>query len=555
MKKFYLLLVSLLLVAMISTGVFASGSLSAAVSASKSEVYRSDEIVVTVSVGKTTGDMGGISVAYNSAALELTGYEWLLAGAESRFNATQLKGVFAYETAQTISGNFFKCVFKVREDATFYPTEIAFTVKVGDQTVEAKTSVTVVCNHNYGGWISDGEHTHTHTCTICSGVETVEHTWDSGKIDPAPTCTAEGVKTYTCTGCGERKTEAVPMIDHSWDAGTVTKKTSCSEEGEKTYKCTGCDATRTETIAKSKHKYDNSCDTTCNACGSERQTTHKYADQWTTDGTGHWHQCTICGHRKDEAAHKPGPEPTEQTSQNCTVCGYIIKEALGHTHDYQVEWSADGQGHWHACSGCENKSEYQEHVFDNTCDGNCNICGYERETEHIYYENYMSSQDGHWHECRVCGYQLEMEHHTPNAEGMCTACGYQGTAADHTHSYPEKWQWDVTGHWQECECGEHSSIQSHTWDDGEIIKKPTDTTDGARTYKCTVCGAEKTELIPAGTVVTDSFPWMVLLIVGGVLILGVIAYIVFGMVASKRESGKYSESADQSTEPEHSDVT
>ncbi|MBQ6163275.1 MAG: fibronectin type III domain-containing protein [Clostridia bacterium] len=37
-----------------------------------------------------------------------------------------------------------------------------------------------------------------------------EHTWDGGVVTTAATTTATGVKTYTCTVCGETKTEAIP---------------------------------------------------------------------------------------------------------------------------------------------------------------------------------------------------------------------------------------------------------------------------------------------------------------------------------------------------------
>ena len=36
------------------------------------------------------------------------------------------------------------------------------------------------------------------------------HSWDGGKVTKKATPTAEGVKTYTCTGCGEKKTESIP---------------------------------------------------------------------------------------------------------------------------------------------------------------------------------------------------------------------------------------------------------------------------------------------------------------------------------------------------------
>ncbi|MBQ6431429.1 MAG: S-layer homology domain-containing protein [Oscillospiraceae bacterium] len=37
----------------------------------------------------------------------------------------------------------------------------------------------------------------------------------------------------------------------------------------------------------------------------------------------------------------------------------------------------------------------------------------------------------------------------------------------------------------------------HSWNDGEITKPATETEDGVKTYTCTVCGATKTEIIPA----------------------------------------------------------
>ncbi len=40
-----------------------------------------------------------------------------------------------------------------------------------------------------------------------------EHTWDAGVVTVAPTYKTEGVMTYTCTECGETKTEAIPVLD------------------------------------------------------------------------------------------------------------------------------------------------------------------------------------------------------------------------------------------------------------------------------------------------------------------------------------------------------
>ena len=40
-------------------------------------------------------------------------------------------------------------------------------------------------------------------------------------------------------------------------------------------------------------------------------------------------------------------------------------------------------------------------------------------------------------------------------------------------------------------------VHKHVWDDGEITIEATETTEGVKTYTCTVCNAERTETIPA----------------------------------------------------------
>ena len=42
----------------------------------------------------------------------------------------------------------------------------------------------------------------------------------------------------------------------------------------------------------------------------------------------------------------------------------------------------------------------------------------------------------------------------------------------------------------------HVREVNHSWNYGEITKAPTETTEGERTYTCTVCGATKTEIVP-----------------------------------------------------------
>ena len=123
-----------------------------------------------------------------------------------------------------------------------------------------------------------------------------EHSWDAGKVTKSATCTKDGEKTHTCSGCGETKTEVIKATghketeirnatestcqkegytgdkvckacgevlekgkpiakkDHSWDAGKVTKSATCTKAGEKIYTCSGCGETKTEVIKATGHK-------------------------------------------------------------------------------------------------------------------------------------------------------------------------------------------------------------------------------------------------------------------------------------------------------------
>ncbi len=44
-----------------------------------------------------------------------------------------------------------------------------------------------------------------------------EHTWDTGKVTLNPTATTDGILTYTCTSCGETKTEVIPATGQTGD--------------------------------------------------------------------------------------------------------------------------------------------------------------------------------------------------------------------------------------------------------------------------------------------------------------------------------------------------
>lgn len=63
------------------------------------------------------------------------------------------------------------------------------------------------------------------------------HSWDDGVVTTAATCTGTGVRTFTCTLCGQTKTENISAIGHSWGDWTVTTPATCGNPGEKTRVC------------------------------------------------------------------------------------------------------------------------------------------------------------------------------------------------------------------------------------------------------------------------------------------------------------------------------
>lgn len=95
-------------------------------------------------------------------------------------------------------------------------------------------------------------------CANCGDVIATEvipatgaHTWDNGTVTTEPTEKDPGTMTYTCTVCGQTKTEVIPATGphtHVWGEGTVTVAPTETTPGVRTYTCTVCGQTRTEII-------------------------------------------------------------------------------------------------------------------------------------------------------------------------------------------------------------------------------------------------------------------------------------------------------------------
>ncbi len=117
---------------------------------------------------------------------------------------------------------------------------------------------------------------------------------------------------FKCSGCDEK----VKFAKHTEDNGTITTQPTETTEGEKVYKCAVCGyVIRTEPIAKLDHK-------------------HVLDTNWTSDASGHWHNCTGCSEKVDFAAHTEDsgtitkqPTMTEEGEKTykCKVCKYVIR--------------------------------------------------------------------------------------------------------------------------------------------------------------------------------------------------------------------------------------
>ena len=76
------------------------------------------------------------------------------------------------------------------------------------------------------------------------GIETAScetHDWVPGLVVLNPTCAEPGEQIFTCAVCGETMIDEVPALEHTWDEGVD------NNDGTVTYTCTECGESKTET--------------------------------------------------------------------------------------------------------------------------------------------------------------------------------------------------------------------------------------------------------------------------------------------------------------------
>ena len=281
-----------------------------------------------------------------------------------------------------------------------------------------------------------------------------EHSWDAGKVTTEATCTTDGVKTYTCSVCKTTKTETIKATGHKETEIRNAVEATCQQEGytgDKVCKTCGTVLEKGTTIAKKNHTWDAGKVTTEATC--------------TTDGVKTY-TCSVCKTTKTETIKATGHKETEirnaveATCQQegytgdkvCKTCGTVLEKGTtiakkNHTWDAgkvttEATCTTDGVKTY-TCSVCKTtKTEtikatgHKETEIRNAVEATCQQEGYTGDKV-----------------CKTCGTVLE-----------------KGTTI---------------------------AKKNHTWDAGKVTTEATCTTDGVKTYTCSVCKTTKTETIKA----------------------------------------------------------
>ena len=362
-------------------------------------------------------------------------------------------------------------------------------------------------------------------------VECTNHDWDEGVITTEPTCTKDGVKTYTCKDCKTTKTEEVKALGHDYSKDwTIDKKATCTEEGSKSHHCTRCGSkVDTTVIPKTSHNFDNGVITTAPTCTKDGVKTytckdckttkteevkalgHDYSKDWTidkkatcTEEGSKSHHCTRCDSKVDttvipKTSHNfdNGVITTKATCKKDGVKTYTCKgckttkteviKAL--CHDYSKDWTVDKK------ATCTEEGSKSHHCT--RCDSKIDVTVIPK-TSHNYDEGVITTSPT----CTKSGVKTF----------TCKDCKTTKTEVIEAlgHNYSKEWTVDKKATCTEegsksyhcTRCDEKTGVTvipktSHNFDNGVITTAPTCTKDGVKTFTCKDCKTTKTEVINA----------------------------------------------------------
>lgn len=203
---------------------------------------------------------------------------------------------------------------------------------------------TYICTHANCGF--------TVTKTVSAGA----HKFDGGVITTSATDTTAGVKTYTCSVCGKKKTETIPATNpcaagHKYGDWVITKVATCTTAGSKTRTCSVCHNTDTEGIAATGHSFseyvvvkNSTCKEagyrvcSCIKCGTEKRENLPLSDHkmvlvsskeatCVADGSTIY-ECSVCKTRKETVTPATGKHTFKDYGENakqCVACGFTYE--------------------------------------------------------------------------------------------------------------------------------------------------------------------------------------------------------------------------------------
>ena len=93
-----------------------------------------------------------------------------------------------------------------------------------------------------------------------------DHLWDEGTVIQDPTETEAGLMEYTCLYCGGTKEEEIPALEHTHQYTAVVTAPTCTADGYTTYTCSCGDSYVSDRVAATGHNF---VDGSCTVCGEE----------------------------------------------------------------------------------------------------------------------------------------------------------------------------------------------------------------------------------------------------------------------------------------------
>ena len=197
-----------------------------------------DTVTVPVEIKNNTGFAGFTLKITADANLTLTGIAKgeLMEKANSGLFVDNVKGgVINWTSDRNITGDgvLLKLTFTVADNAPDGKYEISVALKDDEASncVDENGRALRAAFEAGSVLVSAAPHMHDYAMTVT-----------------APTCTEKGYTTHTCA-CGDSYVDTyTDALGHAWDNGKVTKEPTETETGVKTFTCTRCGETKTEVI-------------------------------------------------------------------------------------------------------------------------------------------------------------------------------------------------------------------------------------------------------------------------------------------------------------------